>query len=113
MPRLIHVYVLSDDMKYKREKCRRTSLSHPLSVCLFVWLSVSLNSYICASLTAFFTIQNMYIYFFSIQNIYMHAYTTLPNLGAKRLGGNDLGESSWGNGIGGETTRVWGRNDQG
>ena len=52
VPRLIHVYVLSDDMKYKREKSR-TYLSHSL-------LSVSLNSYVLVKLY-FLTIQNMYM----------------------------------------------------
>ena len=90
LPCLIHVYVLSDDMKYKREKSRRTvffSLSFCLSVCLSVSLSRLIHIYVLVKL-----------YFFIMQNMYMHFFT-IPKLGAKRLGGKRLGGG--GDGMGG------------
>ena len=64
MPCLIHVYVLSNDMKYKEKNIHYTK---HVDAC-------------------------------------MHTYKTSPKFGGIVLGGND---------IGGETTRVWGQNDQG
>ena len=65
MPRLAHVYVLSDDMEYKREKSRRT-----VSFSLFFWLSVCLS-------VSLFRLIHMYmlvrLYGFTIQN-HVHVF---------------------------------------
>ena len=89
---LLNMYVLSGDMKYKKEKSRRT-VSFSLSFCL----SPLIQIYVLVKL-----------YFFHYTK-HVHAYKIW---GVKRLGGNVL-VGVGGNAIGGETTRIWGANDQG
>ena len=130
MPRLIHVYVLSDDMKYKREKSRKlflTSVTGPgpgpgewlsfwrviskqfwFTIFLFVCLTASLSRliHIYVLVKLYFLVYKTCTCIFPLHKTCTYAYKTLPKLGAKLLG---VGKRLWGKRFGRKW--YWGRND--